>query len=242
MPDFRIRSTLPEWMDGADVSDAEFAACVTDLAVVNSFTFARPPTLAFVAAALRKAQGRPLTLLDVGFGAGDMLRAIHRLGERMGAPIRLIGIDLNPRSLPAARATTPPGMAIDYRIGDLYALEEPLDLIVSSLVTHHMEDGEIVRFLRWMTERAGMGWFVNDLHRHPIAYHGFRLLAAVMRWHPFVRHDGPLSVARAFRRADWERLIDIAGLRGDGLAGDSLAGDAALRWHFPFRYCVTRWA
>lgn len=233
MPDLRVRSTDPEWMDGADVSEAEFAACITDLAVVNSVTFARPPTLAFVSQALKRAEGRPLTLLDIGFGAGDMLRAIHRLAERRGAAIRLIGIDLNPRSLPAARAATPPGMAIDYRIGDLYALpgDEPLDLIISSLVTHHMADGEIVRFLRWMQERARLGWFVNDLHRHAVAYHGFRLLSAAMRWHAFVRHDGPLSVARAFRRRDWERLLAAVGV----------ADTARLRWHFPFRYCVTHW-
>ncbi|MET0364461.1 MAG: methyltransferase domain-containing protein, partial [Sphingobium sp.] len=213
MPDFRVRSTEPEWMDGAEVSEAEFAACVTDLAIVNSVTFARPPTMAFVAEAVKRAQGRPLTLLDVGFGAGDMLRAIHRFCARRGAPVRLIGIDLNPRSLSVARAATPPDMVIDYRIGDLYRLprEEEIDLVVSSLVTHHMQDEEIVRFLRWMTARARTGWFVNDLHRHHLAYQGFRLLSAAMRWHPFVRHDGPLSVARAFHREDWERLIAAAG-------------------------------
>ncbi|MET0365977.1 MAG: methyltransferase domain-containing protein, partial [Sphingobium sp.] len=157
----------------------------------------------------------------------------HRFCARRGAPVRLIGIDLNPRSLSVARAATPPDMVIDYRIGDLYRLppEEEIDLVVSSLVTHHMQDEEIVRFLRWMTARARTGWFVNDLHRHPVAYHGFRLLSAAMRWHPFVRHDGPLSVARAFHRQDWERLIGAAGLT-DG---------TALRWHFPFRYCVTHW-
>ena len=234
MPDFRSRATDAEWMDGPAVSEAEFAACMNDLAIVNSVTFARPPTIAFVAEALKRSGGRPLTLLDVGFGAGDMLRAIQRFCRKRGVAVRLIGIDLNPRSLSAARAATPPDMAIEYRIGDLYDLpdNETIDLVISSLVTHHMADAEIVRFLRWMTERARIGWFVNDLHRHPVAYHGFRLLSATMRWHPFVRHDGPLSVARAFRREDWDGIIGAAGL----------TGTTALRWHFPFRYCVTRWA
>ncbi len=233
MPDFSARATAPEWMDGDDVSEAEFAACVADLATVNSVTLARPPTLAFVAEACRTAKGRPLTLLDVGFGAGDMLRAIRKMADRRGAEIRLIGIDLNPRSLPAARAQTPAKMAIDYRIGDLFELpeDEPIDLVVSSLVTHHMTNREIVRFIGWMERRARTGWFINDLHRHPVAYHGFRALAATMRWHSFVRHDGPLSVARAFRRSDWERLLGEAGV-------DDVA---RIRWHVPFRYCVTRW-
>jgi 2-polyprenyl-3-methyl-5-hydroxy-6-metoxy-1,4-benzoquinol methylase len=233
MLDLRARSNQPEWMDGDDVSEAEFAACLADLATVNSVTLARPPTLGFVAQACARAKGRPLTLLDVGYGAGDMLRAIHRQAQRRGMDIRLIGIDLNSRSLPAARASTPPDMAIDYRTGDLFALpeDEPIDLVISSLVTHHMSDAEILRFIGWMERRARRGWFINDLHRHPVAYHGFRALSAAMRWHPFVRHDGPLSVARSFRRPDWARLLSEAGV----------AQSARVKWHIPFRYCVTRW-
>lgn len=227
------RATDPEWMDGDDVSPAVFAAVVADLAVVNTITLARPPTLAFVARALRAVPPeRPVTIVDVGFGDGDMLRAIaRRFRTRSG--LRLIGYDINPRSAPAARARTPAHLPIDYRTGDAFAIDagEPVDLIISSLVTHHMADDEIVPFLRWMEARATLGWFVNDLHRHILAYHGFRLLGAIARWHPFVRHDGALSVARSFRRDDWERLIARAGLDRAGLA---------LRWHVPFRWCLGR--
>ena len=233
MVDLRRRSYDPEWMDGEDVSRREFAACVEDLARVNTVTLARPPTLSFVARAARAIpRGRPLTILDVGFGAGDMLRALGRDLMRTGRTVRLIGYDINPRSEPVARRLTPETMPIDYRTGDAFALapEEAVDVIISSLVTHHMTDEEIVRFLSWMEARAGLGWLINDLHRHWLAYHGFRLLSALMHWHPFVRHDGPLSIARAFRREDWERLLTAAGLEGT----------ARVRWRFPFRYCVER--
>lgn len=234
MVDLALRSTEPEWMDGADVSQAVYTACLTDLAVVNGLTLARPPTLAFLDAAFRRAPAdRPLHVLDVGFGAGDMLRAIHRRARQRGRAVRLTGVDLNPRSLAVAKAGTPEEMAIDWRIGDLYAWPEddPVDLVISSLVAHHMTDGEILRFLAWMEGHARTGWFINDLHRHAVAYHGFRLLSWAMRWHPFVRHDGPLSIARAFRRVDWEAL----------LAEADLGGAARIAWRFPFRYCVTRW-
>lgn len=227
------RSAEPEWMDGDDVSPEVFAAVMADLARVNTVTMARRPTLAFVARALRAVpRGAPITILDVGFGDGDMLRAIARR-FRYRAGLRLIGYDINPRSEPAARARTPADLAIDYRTGDAFAIDpaEPVDLVISSLVTHHMRDEEIVRFLAWMEERAARGWYVNDLHRHSLAYHGFRLLGAVARWHPFVRHDGAVSVARSFRRDDWERLIVRAGLDRATLA---------LRWHLPFRWCLGR--
>lgn len=233
MPNFRQRSNRPELMDGEAVSQAEFAACMADLAKVNTITLARRPTLDFVGRALRSVPaGRRVTVLDVGFGAGDMLRAIHRLAVARGCEVRLVGIDLNPRSEPVARALTPPATGIEYRTGDALAWpgEERIDLVVSSLVTHHMRDGEILRFLGWMERRAQLGWLVNDLHRHWLPYYGFAVLARAMRWHAFVRHDGPLSIARAFRREDWQALLDASGL----------AAQADVTWRFPFRYCVER--
>jgi len=231
MRSLRDRSTEPELMDGEDVSQDEFAACIEDLARVNLLTLARPPTLSFIAMALDATPRDAVpTIVDVGFGAGDMLRAIARLLARKHRQARLIGFDINPRSEPVARRLTPPTMGIEYRTGDAFAFAEPVDMVVSSLVTHHMRDEEIVGFLNWMEQRAALGWFVNDLHRHYLAYHGFRALAAAMRWHPFVRHDGPLSIARAFRREDWSVLIERAGL----------AGCTRVQWRFPFRLCVER--
>lgn len=221
-------------MDGDAVTPANFAACMADLARVNTITLARPPTLRWLAAATRRlVPGDRFTLLDVGYGEGDMLRAVYRWARRRGLATALTGFDLNPRSAPAAMAATPADMAIDYRTGDVFVEALPVqpDYIVSSLVTHHMADEEVVRFLRWMDATARKGWFVNDLHRHWIAFYGFKALAWAARWHPFVRHDGPVSVARSFRRTDWEVLIAAAGLDRHTIS---------LCWHLPFRLCVGR--
>ena len=51
---------------------------------------------------------------------------------------------------------------------------------------------EVVRFLEWQEVNARIGWFINDLERHPFSYCGFSLLSRVMLWHPFVVHDGPV--------------------------------------------------
>jgi trans-aconitate methyltransferase len=229
MPDFRHRALDPELMDGEDVSQAEFTACMKDLATVNTLTLARRPTLSFIAQALATRPNETLTIVDVGFGAGEMLHAIAR---RWGSRVRLVGIDLNPRSEAVARVLAPAGAQVRYVTGDVFAwpAENPIDIVVSSLVTHHMDDAEIVRFLRWMEDRARVGWLVNDLHRNAFSYHAFRLFSTTMRWHPFVRHDGPLSIARAFRRDEWEALLRQA----------DAPRSAQVEWWFPFRYCVAR--
>ncbi len=232
MTDFRRRSPQLEWMDTESVSAEDFAQCLADLAVVNTMTLARPPTIAFMRRVARgMAAGTRLSVLDVGFGEGDMLRRIHRWGTRRGLRMELSGVDLNPWSTAAAKATTPAAMGIRYLTSDLFDLPPgETDVVVSSLFTHHLTDAQVVDFLGWMEARAQRGWFVNDLHRHPVAFHGFRLLSGAAGWHRFVQHDGPISVARSFRRRDWDALLRRAGL----------ASKATVRWHMPFRLCVSR--
>lgn len=218
-------------MDTEAVDAADYAACLADLATVNTVTLARLPTLGFMAQAVRRAGGRPLRVLDVACGEGDMLRRVHRWGQRTGHELVLTGLDLSEQGIEAARAATPDGMGIEYRVGDVFAAPlGDVDVVLSSLFTHHLGDADVVRFLRLMEDAAGVGWFVNDLHRHPIAYHGFQALSTLAGWHRFVRHDGPVSVARSFRRADWAALLREAGLEGV----------ARVRWHVPFRWCVAR--
>jgi SAM-dependent methyltransferase len=221
------RALEEERMDAEDLPASDYAAIVADLAKANLWTLAARPTLSFVKRATR---GRPFRLLDVGFGHGDMLRRIARWAERKGQSCELVGVDLNPRSEPVARAATPPHLPIRYVTGDYLQLaSEPWDLIVSSLVAHHMTHAQLVTFLRFMDARAAMGWLVNDLHRHRLPHLGFPVLASVMRWHPIVKADGTLSIARAYRPDEWPPLLDEAGV-----------GNARIYRAFPFRLCVER--
>jgi 2-polyprenyl-3-methyl-5-hydroxy-6-metoxy-1,4-benzoquinol methylase len=180
---------------------------------------------------LRRAVGnrREFRLLDVGFGDGDMLRAIARWAQRSGISADLTGVDLNARSVAAAEAEPSPA-PIRYLTGDYADLAgEGWDCVVSSLVAHHMTEGELLAFLRFMEREARAGWFVNDLHRHGFAYAGWPLLAGIAGWHRIVRLDGHTSIARSFRADEWHALLDKAGI-----------GNARVLRAFPFRLCVER--
>ena len=219
------RSQAEELMDADDLDAATYADVVGDLASVNTVTLARRPTLDFLARAI--AGRKTFRLLDVGFGDGDMLRRIARWAAARGIEAELVGVDLNPRSEQAARAH---GGDIRYVTGDYADLaDEPWDVIVSSLVAHHMTRNQLVAFLRFMERHASAGWFVNDLHRHGFAHWGFPILATVARWHPIVRHDGTLSIARSYRPDEWPPILSDAGI-----------STATVRRVFPFRLCVER--
>ncbi|MBM3605967.1 MAG: methyltransferase domain-containing protein [Alphaproteobacteria bacterium] len=231
--DFSRRSQAAELMD--EECDFEtFRDCLKDLARVNRLTLAYRPTLSFLDGLVRGGllpQGRPLHVLDVGSGYGDMLRMVATWARRRKVAVSLTGIDLNRWSAVAARDSTPDTMTIEWRTGDVFAFQshQPVDVVLSSLVTHHLPDDMLIRFLRWQEDTANIGWFINDLHRHPLPYHLFARASRLLRLHHFVQHDGPVSIARSFVRDDWQQALAAA--RVDA---------ASVQWWMPFRLCVAR--
>lgn len=234
--DFSRRAEIPELMDTEACGFEEFRACLRDLERVNAWTFTYRPLIVFLDRLTKSGAlptDRPLAIVDVGSGYGGMLRRIDRWAGERGIAVDLSGVDLNPWSAKAAAEATPPGRPIRWVTADLFAYrpERGIDLVVSSQFTHHLDDAGLVRFLGWMEETARVGWFIGDLHRHWLPYHFFRLWSRAAGWHRFVRHDGPVSIARAFTGADWRRLLALAGIPG---------GAARIRWWMPFRLCVER--
>lgn len=197
-----VRSRQDEQMDAPDLDPAVYEKVLHDLARVNRVTFTAWPTLAFFNRAIGDA--RTFRLMDVGFGDGDVLRAVARWARRRGIAAELVGVDLNEKSVKAARDATPPDMAIDYRAGDYADQAGPFDFVVSSQVAHHMTDPQLLAFLRYMEAEARRGWLICDLHRLAFSYWGFPLLARLLMVHRIVREDGRLSIARSFRKGEWE--------------------------------------
>jgi SAM-dependent methyltransferase len=219
---------LPELMDG-DVSYEDFRDCMRSLETVNRWLLGYRPTLAWLGRMSYRSSD-PIHIVDVGCGGGDYLRQIARWARRRGIAVQLTGIDLNPYAARTAAEFTPRELGITWVTGDamLYRPKTPVDIVVSSLMAHHLEDEEIVSLLRWMEATVQVGWFVNDLER---SQRSSRMFGWV-RWHWLVRHDGPVSFRRAFRREDWIRLLDAAEIPQEAVTLE--------KWR-PGRLCVGRW-
>ena len=243
--DFRRRVSprdLPELMDG-DCSYEDFRGCLRSLEQINSWLLGYRPTLAWLnrlPPALRDhalpdhGLRDPVHIVDVGSGGGDLLRQIAGWARRRGIAVELTGIDLNPYAARAATESTSKELGIAWVTGNalVFRPEKPVDIVVSSLMAHHLEDQEIVALLRWMDATARVGWFINDLERSELSCRMFSLVDRLARWHRFVRHDGPVSFRRAFREEDWVRLLSAAGV--------PLEAVTVEHWR-PGRLCVGRW-
>ncbi len=227
------RSTQPELIDTEPTDANTFEHCLRDLERINRWTLAYRITVRWLDELVLEHAPARLRVLDAGSGHGDMLRRIAAWAQRKRLPVELIGVDRNPHAARIAARATPDGAPIRYITADVFGLPESpkVDVVVSSLFAHHLHDAQLVGFLRWMEARARLGWLINDLQRHPVAYGVALWVPRLLRMNRLVRHDAAVSVARSLDRPDWERLL--------GEAGHAPPAVMIAR-RFPFRFAISR--
>ena len=233
MNDLSQRSTRPELMDTEAVSFEEFDECLRTLSIINTLTLAYRPTLRwFERMTAGVGSEQSLSVIDIGCGGGDMLRRIWKWARGRQLHLELVGIDLNPWSKKSAEQVTPKDAPIHFETANVFSLNPSrrADFIVSSLFAHHLSDGELIRFIQWMDGHATRGWFINDLHRHPLPRFFIKYALRLLFTNRMIRHDGPVSVARAFTASEWRRLLEEAGIPPER---------TKIEWFFPFRYAVS---
>ena len=230
--DFSRRAQLTEQMD-EPCTRQELLACLRDIAWTNRWLMAYRPTLYWLDSLIFPPLSGPLRILDVGCGFGDGLRRIERWANTRNIAVELAGLDLNPDAAAIAAEASAEGSKIEWVAADVFAYtpESPFHVVVSSLFTHHLAETDVVRFLQWMERHAKLGWFISDLSRGALPYYLFRAFSKLAGLHPFVQHDGPVSIRRSFAPENWRSMCATAGL------GQL---DVDIRRFKPARLCVGR--
>jgi ubiquinone/menaquinone biosynthesis C-methylase UbiE len=160
-------------------------------------------------------------ILDVGTGSADLPLAVAEWSQRRALDLTITAADLHPQMREIARARTRAQRAIVIESADALALpyaDAAFDVVLLSLTLHHFEHDDQLRALREASRVARQAVVVNELERCIPNYLGARLLAAT-RWrrNRLTRHDGPLSVLRAFTPSELRDLARSAGLRVSSL-------------------------
>lgn len=180
----------------------------------------------------RRLPDGPAAILDVGTGSADLPLAVARWARRRGRRATITAVDVHPQIAGVAARRTSGDPSIHVAVAEGLRLPFPddaFDLGLLSLTLHHFDGTAQLRVVAELA-RVVRGWlFVGELHRTWPGYLGARLLAAtVWRGDPLTRHDGPMSVLRAFRPEELRSLAEAAGLR-----------DIAVHRHPLFRLVLT---
>lgn len=157
--------------------------------------------------------GEPVYLLDVGTGAADIPIALVKWARSNGHSLRITAVEIVPEIAAIAKKAAGPFPEITVLQRDLRDLPKELtfDYVTASLFLHHIPLPLRGEALQSLARRARRGLVVSDLQRTLLSYWGVG--AASWIWgNDVVRHDGPLSVRRAFRVFELDALVKAAGL------------------------------
>jgi 2-polyprenyl-3-methyl-5-hydroxy-6-metoxy-1,4-benzoquinol methylase len=195
---------------------AELAQSLADIARLNALFGGRHITLTHVKRLLAGApRDRAITVLDVGTGGADTPRALARWARHAGRRLRILALDRDPAMLAFARHACASYPEIVLLQGDALALPvrpDSVDIVISALTLHHLEPAAAVRYLAEMDATARTGLVVNDLMRSRTAYVVVWLATRALTRNRMSRHDGPLSVLRAYTSDEVHALCEKAGL------------------------------
>jgi ubiquinone/menaquinone biosynthesis C-methylase UbiE len=214
----RRLADTPELLDGPLDDPVELAANLRDLRRVNRLLGGTRLSRRALAALLGE-RTEPVSLLDVGTGAADIPAALVTRPRPDGPRLTVTAIDSRAEVLAAAVAGRADLANLDglrLAIGDGRELGDPdgsHDVVHASLVLHHLEPDEAIRFLREMRRVARLGVIVNDLARNRLAWIGAWLIGHALTGNRLTRHDAPLSVRRAYTPSEMRSLMTEAGLR-----------------------------
>lgn len=227
MINFNERSYRKELLDGDDIPFADIRRNMQELEFINTYLGGHAITVRGFKKLLESRKS--VSVCEIGCGGGDNLEALNRWCSKKNVSVTFTGVDINPKCIAYANTRSLINnvsyITSDYR---LLKFSDKPDIIFSSLFCHHFANAELPDMLKWMKENSLLGFFINDLHRHPVAYHFIRLATRIFSRSYLVKNDAPLSVLRGFKKEEWIDVLQQAGIE-----------NYSVEWKWAFRYLVS---
>ena len=227
MIDFRKRSYQKELLDEDDIPFADIQQNMKELDLINTHLGGHKITIE----GFKKLSGerKTISVCEIGCGGGDNLNAIYRFCGTKHVHLKFTGIDINADCI----AYTKKNIAIpdeNYIVSDYKKVDlknNKPNIIFSSLFCHHFTDEELIEMMQWMKKNSSVGFFINDLHRHLIAYYFIKFATKFFSRSYLVKNDAPVSVTRGFKKMEWKKILDRAGIK-----------NYTIQWKWAFRHLI----
>jgi 2-polyprenyl-3-methyl-5-hydroxy-6-metoxy-1,4-benzoquinol methylase len=226
MIDYSVRSYCKELLDSNDIPFGDIAENMKELDFINTHLGGHSITIKGFKKLIDTRN--TISVCEIGCGGGDNLNTLSKFCKKNKIKAAFTGIDINGDCIAFAKERSRIDevnfIVSDYKLIDFG--NKP-DIIFSSLFCHHFTDEELVTMLQWMKNNSTAGFFINDLHRHPVAYNFIKYATRFFSKSYLVKNDAPLSVLRGFKKNEWKNIFKKAGI-----------SDYEIQWKWAFRYLI----
>ena len=202
---FERRARGSELLDAPDSDPRLTEEGYRFMALVNRIGGGIRTVRKFLAAELAHwPKDRPVRVLDIGVGGGDIPLAIVRWARAQGYQLEFTCVDHNANALEVTqRAIDNSGLdSIQLVEADIFAYDPiyDFDYATGSMVFHHFTEDEIHRLIGHLSDFVRKALLINDLHRNLPNYLVCSILALPLDRE--IRHDALLSIRRGFKPAE----------------------------------------
>jgi 2-polyprenyl-3-methyl-5-hydroxy-6-metoxy-1,4-benzoquinol methylase len=157
----------------------------------------------------------PVTIIDLGSGGGGLPLALVKWAHRVRLPLRVVAVDWSGRNLAIAAQWVQDFPEVQLVQADARHLPlgtGQVDYVISSLFLHHLCPESVSGVIEDAFHLASKAVIMSDLVRGWLPYLAFKLIQPVFARNYLTRHDGALSVRRAYTPEELSHLALRAGL------------------------------
>ncbi len=225
----KYRTEEEEIMDDFEMEGETLRITLDEIAQINRLLGGNSLTLKGVDSLIDKeVSNSVISILDIGCGNGDMLRALADYALKKGWKLQLIGVDANLYTIDYAKKLSEEYENIEYLHMDIFSDEFSnleYDIVTCTLTLHHFGNKELLSLMSLLIKKSKIGIVVNDLHRSSIAYRLFQLISFVFRLSEMPSQDGLTSILRGFKKKELEEFSKKLTIK-----------NYKIHWKWAFRY------
>ncbi|MBC7651763.1 MAG: methyltransferase domain-containing protein [Deinococcales bacterium] len=224
---FKQRSYKAELLDGDGIAFTDIKQNMQELDTINTLLGGHAITIKGIAKLVGNL--KQITVCEIGCGGGDNLIAINNYCTLQNIQAQFIGIDIKQTCISFAKTKPALQHNTTWLVSDYQQVvfKTQPTIIFSSLFCHHFTNQQLVFQLLWMQKNASVGFFINDLQRHFLAYYSIKIITQIFSSSYLVKNDAPLSVARGFVKNDWVDILNNAHLN-----------NYQITWQWAFRFLI----
>lgn len=211
---FKNRSSELEMLDAENISRELLFQNLKELEFINAYLGGHRISLIGLRKILR-AGTKVNHLIDIGCGGSDSLKAIGKWTQKNNMNTTLTGIDLKADCIEYSLKNCEAFNNIKFACDDfrnVFDSATNIDIVHAALFCHHFNEEHLISFIK-LCDKNGAIFLINDLERNPIAYYAIKILTFFFSKSVLVKNDAPLSVKRGFKKVEWKKIIESAGIK-----------------------------
>ena len=208
---FQHRSHEKERLDTGDYTPKEYARWQREMRLVHGVWGEERALKNSLIKHVRESGQHYVSILDVGAGAGNILKLAKKhladrdifavAAETSDEALRIVQKDKRITKIQPVMCS---GLRLPFD-------DHSIDYVICTLVLHHLNDDEAIKWIGEMCRVARRRFFAIDLNRHPVGYYGWRLISPLL-FQRFTREDGALSIFRSFTADELKAIAKKAGV------------------------------